>query len=209
MVLQRMKSKFFKNGSSASSSHSSSSSSAASFPSSTSSAASFPALSRPKPVSNRPPLPPIQANVMLHVTPPDPRQTQKIHKSAGVQQVAYVTAEDIRDLRDLMRYRYALDGEIWEVGKIAKSYQRDTVIVKMKQADAAMAKIRTTLDGWDRPEFFETVGTYDRFREIKNRILEANPRNWETNPPWAKPDTSRGIHEKDGRPIQYMQYMYR
>ncbi|KAJ4365714.1 hypothetical protein N0V83_008334 [Neocucurbitaria cava] len=113
-------------------------------------------------------------------------------------------ASQIRELRDLIRYRYALDVEIWGMRDV-KWYQRDTLRTKMTRADAALATIKSTLENWDRAEFFQTDGEYRRFREIKRRIVDGDKRNWTANPPWERGeiDPRMGPHEKDGRPIQY------
>ncbi|KAH7095166.1 hypothetical protein FB567DRAFT_586494 [Paraphoma chrysanthemicola] len=154
----------------------------------------------PPPVPALPTAPPVSA---LRIAAPPQRHVQKVQKPAI--QVTRVTNENIRELRELIRYRYALDCKIWSVGKKVKWYQRDTVEADMRRADAALAKIRNTLDGWDRQEFFETMEQYKRFKEIKNRIENAQARNWEQNPPWIKEEVEvhNGVHEKDGRAIHY------
>jgi hypothetical protein len=142
----------------------------------------------------------------MHIAPPPQGQLRKTPQKTQ-EQVAYVTAENLRELRGLIRYRYALDCEIWS-GRKLKWYQRDTVETKMAQADAALEAIHKTLDGWDRPEYFATSEEYNRFREIKRRVVDAETRDWKTNPPWA-PEHSRGVHEKDGRQVHVnVQHVY-
>jgi hypothetical protein len=70
----------------------------------------------------------------------------------------------------------------------------------MRQSDAALTTIRSTLDGWDRQEYFESLEQYKRFKQIRNRIVDARTRTWAEHPPWVKEDTEtyNGIHEKDG-----------
>ncbi|KAH8727123.1 hypothetical protein GQ44DRAFT_704550 [Phaeosphaeriaceae sp. PMI808] len=188
MGLKKMKSKFF---------GSSSSSSTVSSKSSTSQRSSG-----PPPMPAMPTMPAISG---LHIPPPAQRTAQKVQKQPI--QVTYVTNENIRELRELIRYRYALDCKIWSVGRKVKWYQRDTVEADMRRSDAALTTIRITLGGWDRPEFFASMEQYKRFKEIKNRIVEAETRNWDANPPWAKEEAEPriSVHEKDGRPIHYVQ----
>jgi hypothetical protein len=120
-------------------------------------------------------------------------------------QRVYVTNDMIRKLRELIRYRYALDCRIWSIGQRVKSYQRDTVIIDMERADAALAKIKSMLAGWDKEEFFATEKEFEKFREIKDRIFNADTRTWATDPPWSTDEamTEPKVHEKDGKPIYY------
>jgi hypothetical protein len=189
MGLRKMKSKFF--GSASSSSASSSIS-----------ASSSPRSGGPPPV---PAISNISASGTQHTQQPSQRETQKSQKLPT--QVTYVTNEMIRELRELIRYRYALDCKIWDIGRKARWYQRDTVITDMGRSDAALLAIKDTLSAWDRREYFETAEQHDRFREIKNRIISAETRTWAGNPPWPVevPENSNGVHEKDGQPIHYVQ----
>lgn len=74
----------------------------------------------------------------------------------------------------------------------------------MRRSDAALATIISTLDGWDRRDYFATMDEYNKFKDIKNRIVDAQTRQWSNNPPWAKaePELADGLHEKDGRAVQ-------
>jgi hypothetical protein len=76
----------------------------------------------------------------------------------------------------------------------------------MRQSDAALTTIRSTLDGWDRQEYFESLEQYKRFKQIRNRIVDARTRTWAEHPPWVKEDTEtyNGIHEKDGKAVPYV-----
>ncbi|CAO2656249.1 Nn.00g050520.m01.CDS01 [Neocucurbitaria sp. VM-36] len=147
---------------------------------------------------------PLPISNILNVPPPVERQQPQKLLQKQPEKVAYVTAENIRELRELIRYRYALDVEIWSLRNV-KTYQRDTVRIKMTRADAALATIKNTLENWDRSEFFETREEYARFREIKRRIVSGDKRNWTAHPPWERQEVNPGTgpHEKDGRPIQY------
>lgn len=134
---------------------------------------------------------------------PEPVQQPKVLQRQP-ERVTYVTAENIRELRELIRYRYTLDVEIWEKRNV-KRFQQYLIKPKMTRADAALATIIATLENWNRQEFFKTREEYERFCEIKRRIDEGDKRNWTKNPPWEETpiDPQAGPHEKDGRPIQY------
>jgi hypothetical protein len=146
-------------------------------------------------------MPAMPAISELRIAAPAPPKIQKAPKPPV--QVTLITNEMIRELRELIRYRYALDCKIWSVGRKVKWYQRDTIEADMRRSDAALATIRSTLDGWDRREYFATIDEYKKFKDIKNRIVDSRTRNWTDNPPWAKqdPEPDDGLHEKDGRAV--------
>jgi hypothetical protein len=150
--------------------------------------------------------PPMPASRALRIEAPVQRHIQKPQPQKRPIPVSYVTNAMIRELRELIRYRYALDCKIWSIGKKVKSYQRDTVEADMRRSDAALSTIKGILNSWDRQEYFATQEQFERFREIKDRILRANTRTWATHPPWIKHDPAAqfGVYEKDGRPIHYI-----
>jgi len=94
-----------------------------------------------------------------------------------------VTAENIRELRERIRYRYSLDVEILEQRNV-KSYMRENLEENMRKSVAALTDIREMVQGWDRREFFATDFEYEKFQVIKRRLLEGNKINWETIKPW-------------------------
>ena len=160
-----------------------------------------PSMSNAQRARGPPPMPAMPAISELRIAAPTPPKIQKAPKPPV--QVALITNEMIRELRELIRYRYALDCKIWSVGRKVKWYQRDTIEADMRRSDAALATIRSTLDGWDRREYFATIDEYKKFKDIKNRIVDSRTRNWSENPPWAKqdPEPDDGLHEKDGRAV--------
>jgi hypothetical protein len=95
-----------------------------------------------------------------------------------------IKAEEIRELCDLVRKRFALDVEIWNL-RYAKERDRDRVREKIDKADATLAKIRRTLASWDRRDMFESVEDWEVLEDIKGRINLDNKRDWITNPPWS------------------------
>jgi hypothetical protein len=122
------------------------------------------------------------------IEPAASQPTRKVQK-APTKAPTLVTSEMIRELRELIRYRYALDCKIWDIGRRVKWFQQDTVLIDMHRADAALVTIRATLEDWDRREYFATVEEYNKFKEISKRILNANTRTWATHPPWAEDDS--------------------
>ncbi|KAF2188026.1 hypothetical protein K469DRAFT_628283 [Zopfia rhizophila CBS 207.26] len=96
-----------------------------------------------------------------------------------------VTAEELRDLRDLIRTRYALDVEIWNLRHV-KAFNRQKVHDKMRRADAALAKIERTVLSMDHIEFFEDPADYRKLQDIKVRVLEGGKRHWAVHPPWQE-----------------------
>ncbi|KAF1976597.1 hypothetical protein BU23DRAFT_628255 [Bimuria novae-zelandiae CBS 107.79] len=93
------------------------------------------------------------------------------------------TKDVMRELRDLIRHRYALDIEIWKE-RGAKTYMRYITKTKMTMADAALRRIQELVKNMDRRDNFATEMEYEKFKEIKGRIFEEGKRDWERNPPW-------------------------
>jgi len=177
MSLRKVKNKFSKAGSSSGSNYSESVSSSASIFSNSASISTSRTDYGPPPM---PAMPPISE---LRIAAP-PQKYHKIQKQAP--NASLVTNEQIRELRGLIRYRYALDVRIWSIGRQAKWYQRDTVEADMRRADAALETIKRTLDAWNRREYFETTAAYEKLREVRDRILEAEMRDWLADPPWSR-----------------------
>lgn len=94
-----------------------------------------------------------------------------------------VSPGELRDLRELIRQRYALDVEIWNLRHV-QAYNRDVVVGKMWKADAVLAKIHRTVDSLDDRENFPSDGDYQKFEAIKLKLWEDGKRNWGLNPPW-------------------------
>ncbi|KAF2827328.1 hypothetical protein CC86DRAFT_209578 [Ophiobolus disseminans] len=145
-----------------------------------------------------PPMPATRERLRISaIAPPKIQKSQK-----QPPQVALITNEMIRELRELIRYRYALDCKIWDLGWKVRWYQRDTVEADMRRSDAALENIRSTLEGWDKEQYFATKDEYAKFKEIKIRIFQSQTRKWSEEPPWVKSDSEQGdgLHGRDGRP---------
>lgn len=97
--------------------------------------------------------------------------------------VQLVTAENIRELREMIRYRYSLDVEIWKQ-KDVKEYMRGNLEENMRKSVAVLADIRKMVQGWDRREFFASDLEHRKFQEIGKRLLTGNKMDWEKNKPW-------------------------
>lgn len=95
-----------------------------------------------------------------------------------------VEAKEVRELAELIRLRYTLDVDLWNL-RYTKPRDRHIVQDKIRKADAVLAKIRGILDCWDAPEVFEEDGQdWSKLRDIKKRIGAEGKRNWAANPPW-------------------------
>jgi hypothetical protein len=131
-----------------------------------------------------PPLPPVSEvhapSLPAIQQPPQPRVLPKPLKPTH-----HITAENIRELREMIRYRYGLDIEIWKQRGL-KGHMRDNLKENMRRSDAALLAIRKTLQDWDRREFFATEEQYQKFQEIKHRLMTGNKMDWEKNKPWEQ-----------------------
>jgi len=95
-----------------------------------------------------------------------------------------VKKEEIRELCELVRKRYALDVRLWHF-KNARECDRPVIQADIIKADAALAKIRRILGSWDKRELFVTEAEWEVFQEIKGRMELLNKRNWANDPPWS------------------------
>jgi len=96
-----------------------------------------------------------------------------------------VTAAEIRELCDLVRKRFSLDVDLWDL-RHAKPRDREYIWDRIYQADAALHKIRRTLASWDRRDLFESKEDWETFNDIKRRINSDNKRDWIAHPPWSE-----------------------
>lgn len=94
-----------------------------------------------------------------------------------------IKPEEMRNLRELIRQRYAVDLEIWNMRKV-RNRDRPKVEEMMVRADALLAQIRATVNSMDDREYFANDEEYKKFKQIKTRIMSEGKRTWENNPPW-------------------------
>ena len=146
----------------------------------------------------------------LPVITPQQRMLEKLQRQTQPAPVQRITAQQIRELRELIRYRYSLDIEIWRQRGV-KQFKRDKLTENMRRSDAALEVIRRTLLEWDRRELFESDAEHQKFIEIKNRLLRGVKASWVQNPPWEfvhhGGDPYEGPWEKHGTPISRVQQM--
>jgi len=126
------------------------------------------------------PIPESAVEATVHATPGDFPQSRIPHQT--------ITSEELRDFRELLRQKYSLDFLIWRERDVPE-WDRDLVEENMVKADAAMQKIRRTVEAWDDPDFFASAEDYNKMQVIKKRIEESSPRDWTECPPWQ--DVSR------------------
>jgi len=101
------------------------------------------------------------------------------------QKTRKVTAEEIRELRELVRQRYALDVRIWGLRDVLPA-TRPAVMRDMIKADALLVRIESLVKNMDKREYFENDRQYHMFSDIKNRIQASGKRNWSKNGPWSQ-----------------------
>jgi len=96
-----------------------------------------------------------------------------------------VGAEEVRDLCELIRKRYALDIDLWDLRQ-ARERDREDVRKRIEKAEATLAKIRRTVEAWDRRDLFESDKDWRNFQNIKERIFLQGKRDWVADPPWSE-----------------------
>ncbi|KAF2201016.1 hypothetical protein GQ43DRAFT_440976 [Delitschia confertaspora ATCC 74209] len=94
-----------------------------------------------------------------------------------------ITPLELREFRELLQYRYALDIELWGL-RDALEFQRDKVQEKMRNADAALERLQVMVEKWDRGDLWSTTEEWQRWKKIKGWVLEGGKRRWLMHPPW-------------------------
>jgi hypothetical protein len=87
------------------------------------------------------------------------------------------------DLHTMIRERYALDTEIYQL-RYLRSSDRPIALEKMQRSDALLAEIREVIGRWDGLQETVTEEEWRLLRDVKNRLLADNKRIWKDNPPW-------------------------
>jgi hypothetical protein len=99
--------------------------------------------------------------------------------------VRNASPETLRSLRELIRERYQLDVEIWNLRGVRKPDQ-PLVTVKMQKADDLLEEIMTKVSVWtDNASGHWTDEEWDKVKEIQARLRSPGKRIWAANPPWA------------------------
>jgi DNA repair exonuclease SbcCD ATPase subunit len=91
----------------------------------------------------------------------------------------------LRELRELIRTRYALDVEIWGL-RMVRRPDRPIVEEMMEKSDAALLEIKKIVQAWDGTEGNWTLSEWEQVQEIRKRILASGKREWASNPPWGE-----------------------
>ena len=142
----------------------------------------FPAIRNPfKPVEHKPPSAVIKKATKVKLSEADTPQARRREK---------ISTEEIRELRELIRQRYALDLRLWS-HRTVNTHNEEPIMKKARQADALMLKIRAIVTSMDKRKYFETDEEWRVFAEIRNAVMEDGKREWVKNPPWK--DRNYGI----------------
>ena len=91
--------------------------------------------------------------------------------------------ETLRNLRELIRRKYALDVEIWENRDIRKPL-RYVIEEKMEKADALLHEILSVVKAWDLKSPQWSAEERQLATDIKTRLEAKGKRWWVGNPPW-------------------------
>lgn len=92
--------------------------------------------------------------------------------------------EALQHLRELVRQRYELDMEIWQLRDVRKP-DRPEVERRMYRADALLKEIQDIVKSWKMDAEVWTEGEGKVALEIRDRLLEDGKRIWRRQPPWA------------------------
>ncbi len=84
-----------------------------------------------------------------------------------------------------MRYREDLD--IWGARSVTQASYSD-VRESMNKSDEILRKIKQLVEMYDQRALFEKDSDWDKFQDIKVRIMKPGKAHWENNPPWNDPD---------------------
>ncbi|ORY13861.1 hypothetical protein BCR34DRAFT_253151 [Clohesyomyces aquaticus] len=94
--------------------------------------------------------------------------------------------ETLRDLRELIRDKYQLDLEIWEL-RNARRPDRWIVDVKMEKADAVVSEIMAMVVVWERREDGDwNDDEWERVQEIRERLMSGGIRIWANESIWTE-----------------------
>jgi hypothetical protein len=111
------------------------------------------------------------------------RDQERRRQEDKMRRLKSVSPETLMELRELLRARYQLDVEIWNLRKVRRP-DRPIVQAKMAKSDALLEKIRIIVKAWDGTESSWTPHEWKQAQEIQTRILADGKRIWTNNPPW-------------------------
>ncbi|KAH8647574.1 hypothetical protein BGZ60DRAFT_535249 [Tricladium varicosporioides] len=126
-------------------------------------------------------------------------QIAKTERENRVARKHQISPESLRNLRELIRTRYALDVEIWRLRDVRRVNQ-PLVIAKMEKADAVLADIISIVLAWEGTESSWTPSEWEQAMQVKRRLLVDNKRWWlKTGPPWEDVQPSPNMRESPHR----------
>lgn len=91
------------------------------------------------------------------------------------------SAATLHRLRELIRMRYRMDIEIWNLRTVLPA-DRERVIQRGRMADAVLKDIYSIVDAWDETSWDTREGKVAAI--IKDYLSREGPRWWAGNPPW-------------------------
>lgn len=111
------------------------------------------------------------------------RAKKQEREDQRLQKMRQTTPKALRELRDLIRERYQLDIEIWNL-KGARGPDRPIVQKMMDKADAVLFEILARVETWTENEGAWTEDEWKTAQVVRNRIMAHGKREWKDNPPW-------------------------
>jgi hypothetical protein len=111
------------------------------------------------------------------------KRREKERQTAQAKKAKQVSPEKLRELRDLIRLRYELDVQIWNLRGVRKP-DRPIVEEKMEKADSVLQAIEDTIRSWEDTRSSWTQEEWDKIGDVFHRITLQNKRWWTKNPPW-------------------------
>ncbi|KAF2252502.1 hypothetical protein BU26DRAFT_602870 [Trematosphaeria pertusa] len=114
------------------------------------------------------------------------RKRERAQHNAKMRRLKEASPETLRSLRELIRTRYQLDVEIWNLRGVRRP-DRCIAERKMEKADAVMEEILGMVAVWgDNADGLWDEDEWERVKEIRKRLMSEGKREWVGNPPWAE-----------------------
>lgn len=118
-------------------------------------------------------IPEVKPALKMELSPGD--QVPRVPRGAKVKE------DDIRELGDLIRSRFALDNQIWK----GRGKTRPTLRTLMERSDQIRIKILQILQNWNESEVWETTADWEKFKLIREKFENGGAKIWCEGPlPW-------------------------
>ncbi len=112
-------------------------------------------------------------------------EREEHHRRLRQKKMKNASPETLQSLRELIRTRYQLDVEIWNLRGVRKPDQ-PLVVMKMDKADDVLNEIMAIVNCWtENVDGHWTAEEWERVKDIQRRLRAQGKRNWAANPPWA------------------------